>query len=128
MKGTNGLGWVGMQALPLNLERLMLSKLLFVLASLLTAAAWLSNVAASPIVVNESPMRIPLVRRLNFTGHNLLASDQARARYLKTRHLNHQPGSIPKNASDGVVNVGILNSAVSYIAQVRIIDGLHTRV
>lgn len=80
--------------------------------SLLATLSLLVTVLASPTVVNNSPIKIPLLKRYNFTGTSIVKSDQARLHYLKNRHLG------TKSAQDPAINVGITNAAVSYIAQV----------
>ena len=71
--------------------------------------------AASPIVVRKTPISVPLARRFNATGaSNVLASDQARARFLKSGGIKsvHKPAV---NAGD----VPVTNGAVIYTAAVR---------
>ena len=73
--------------------------------------------AATPVVVRDSPITIPVVRRLNFTSGTkvLLEQDQARARFLKSGAAK-QKG--PKASSAATFPVPVINEAVSYIAQV----------
>ena len=71
--------------------------------------------AASPVVVRNGPISIPLARRFNATGaKNVLAADQARAKFLK---------SGVKTTHKAAVNSGSLpvtNAAVTYTAAVCI--------
>jgi cathepsin E len=54
--------------------------------SLLPVLLLCSVVSTTPIVVRNSPVRLPLTRRLNTTWlGNLLQHDQARARALRAR-------------------------------------------
>lgn len=75
---------------------------------------------ASPVVVNESPIKLPIARRLNLTGTTLLKSDQARARFLKNQHLLPKPEfDVNKvKSAAAAMGVDITNGAVSYTAEV----------
>ncbi|KAH9913360.1 family A1 protease [Fomitopsis serialis] len=91
------------------------------LGSSLFAAVFLAvAVAASPVQVNKPLVSLPLVRRTNSTSFtNLLANDQARARYLKDRaqaKLQGRAASVDAtNAVDTyVVSVGVGSPATQY--------------
>ncbi|KAF9473455.1 aspartic protease [Pholiota conissans] len=72
--------------------------------------------SAKPVVVDMSPVTLPLSRRLNLTSiHNLVRHDQARARSLKSKgRFRSQFGA------RAVINEPIDNQAVTYIASVGI--------
>ncbi|OAX36292.1 acid protease [Rhizopogon vinicolor AM-OR11-026] len=87
---------------------------MFSFASLLTTLLVAVSIAASPVEIRDSPVTLPMARKLNLQGGtvNLLQHDQARATALKDRAtsgLDRRTGSAP-----------ITNEAVSYIAQVGI--------
>ncbi|KAH9913362.1 aspartic peptidase A1 [Fomitopsis serialis] len=77
-------------------------------------------VAASPVRIDKPLVSLPLVRRTNSTGlANLLANDQARARYLKDRtqsKLEGRTGSADatNTATQYVVSVGVGSPATQY--------------
>lgn len=72
-------------------------------------------VAANPILINRSPISLPLSRRLNLTSiDNLLKHDQARAKSLKTAGT----GGVFQSAA--VVNEPITNQAVTYVASIGV--------
>lgn len=69
--------------------------------------------ASSPLVVRNSPVSIPLARRFNVTGaKNILAADQARAKFLKSGTKSAQKAA----ASSG--SLPVTNGAVTYTAAV----------
>ncbi|EDR10672.1 uncharacterized protein LACBIDRAFT_317413 [Laccaria bicolor S238N-H82] len=69
--------------------------------------------AANPVVVNWSPVTLPLARFINFTGvHNLLQHDQACAQVLKNRAFGR--GSTPA----AIIDEPATNRLVSYITSV----------
>ena len=86
--------------------------------SQLLVVVYLSLVAAaSPLVVRNSPISIPLARRFNLTGGTKIADlDRARAQSFKsgarTAHAKTNP------ASDAIVPVPVVNAAVTYTATV----------
>ena len=87
---------------------------MFSFSSLLTTLLLALSIAASPVEVRNSPITLPVARRLNLDGGaiNLLQHDQARAAAFKDRatsSLSRRTGSIP-----------VINDAVSYIAQVGV--------
>ncbi|KAG1754953.1 aspartic peptidase domain-containing protein [Suillus paluster] len=87
---------------------------MFPAASLLAILLLALSIAGSPVEVRNSPITIPIVRRLNTSGGtiNLSQHDKARVAAIKDRSastLNRRAGNIP-----------VINEAVSYIAQVGI--------
>ena len=74
-------------------------------------------------VVRKNTISLPVVRKHNFSGKNLLKSDQARAQFLKTRHLSKDKQSFDlktaKNAAQSI-GVGITNAVVTYTVDVRV--------
>jgi len=87
--------------------------------TLLTTLVLALSVAANPVLVNRSPVSLPLSRRLNLTSvHNLLRHDQTRAKALKARGSAKAAGLSIQNAA--VINEQIDNQAVTYIATVGV--------
>ncbi|KAG1783587.1 aspartic peptidase domain-containing protein [Suillus placidus] len=87
---------------------------MFPAASLLTILLLALSIAASPVEIRDSPITLPIARRLNTSGGtiNLLQHDQCRAAALKTASgnaLGRRTGSIP-----------VTNNAVTYIAAVGV--------
>ncbi|KAG1757238.1 aspartic peptidase domain-containing protein [Suillus lakei] len=87
---------------------------MFPAASLLTTLLLALSIAASPVEIRDSPITLPIARRLNTSGGaiNLLQHDQARATALKSvgdSTLSRRAGSI-----------AVTNEAVSYIAAVGV--------
>lgn len=87
---------------------------MFPAASLLTTLLLALSIAASPVEIRNSPVTLPIARRLNTSGGtiNLLQHDQSRAAALKSVSgdtLNRRTGSI-----------AVTNDAVSYIAAVGV--------
>jgi hypothetical protein len=71
------------------------------------------GVAANPVVVNHSPIKLTLFKQHNFTSaHNLVTHDQARAQQLKNRAYKGNV-AVP-------VNTQITNQAVTYTASVGV--------
>ncbi|KAG2343384.1 acid protease [Suillus weaverae] len=88
--------------------------IMFPAASLLTTLLLALSIAASPVEIRDSPITLPIARRLNTSGGtiNLLQHDQSRATALKTvsgNALGRRTGSIP-----------VTNDAVTYIAAVGV--------
>ncbi|CAA7264829.1 unnamed protein product [Cyclocybe aegerita] len=82
--------------------------------TLLTTLLLALSVAANPVLVDRSPVTLPLSRRLNLTSvHNLVRHDQARAKALKAK------GTV-KHDSRAVINEQVDNQAVTYIASVGV--------
>ena len=93
-----------------------LSAMLARLSSLLALAAAAVVVVAKPVVIRDSPVTLPLARRLNITGvPNILKQDQARAKVLKARSQGAGKEGI-KQAS--LVNVDATNQATIYTVSV----------
>ena len=87
--------------------------------TLLTTLLLALSVAANPVLVNRSPVTLPLSRRVNLTSiHNLVRHDQARAKALRARATVKSTG-LPLH-SDAVINEPVDNQAVSYIASIGI--------
>ena len=69
--------------------------------------------AANPLVIRNSPVSLPFVRRFNFTdARDLIRKDQARARDLVALSQTKRSGSPG--------NVAITNTGVAYEANVGI--------
>jgi cathepsin E len=87
--------------------------------ALLTTLFLAFSVAANPVVINKSPVTLPLSRRVNFTSiHNLVRHDQARAKALKAKGAAKAAGVSFHN--DAVISSQADNQAVSYVASVGI--------
>ena len=90
--------------------------------NLLTTLLLAISVAASvtpPVLVNRSPVTLPLSRRVNVTNiNNLLLHDQARAKALKAKGAAKAAG-LPLH-TDAVINEAVDNQAVTYIASVGV--------
>ena len=87
--------------------------------TLLTTLLFTLSVAANPVLVNRSPVTLPLSRRVNLTSiHNLVRHDQARAKALRARATAKATG-LPLH-SDAVINEQVENRGVSYIASVGV--------
>ncbi|KAG1802548.1 aspartic peptidase domain-containing protein [Suillus subaureus] len=87
---------------------------MFPAASLLTTLLLALSIAASPVEIRNSPITLPIARRLNTSGGtiNILQHDQSRAAALKNvgeNTLNRRTGSI-----------AVTNDAVGYIAAVGV--------
>ncbi|EMD36748.1 hypothetical protein CERSUDRAFT_51190 [Gelatoporia subvermispora B] len=75
-------------------------------------------VAANPITVKNSPISVPVVRRLNLTGESTVADlDRARARSMRSGTFI-RPTRAKSAAS--VFNVPVINEVVSYVATVGV--------
>ncbi|KAG1830699.1 aspartic peptidase domain-containing protein [Suillus subalutaceus] len=88
--------------------------IMFPAASLLTTLLLALSIAASPVEIRNSPITLPIARRLNTSGGsiNILQHDQSRAAALKNvgeNTLNRRTGSI-----------AVTNDAVGYIAAVGV--------
>ncbi|KAF9486586.1 aspartic protease [Pholiota conissans] len=83
--------------------------------TLLTTLLLALSVAANPVLVDRSPVTLPISRRLNLTSvHNLVRHDQNRAKALKLK------GSSKGLGSRAVVNEAVDNQAVTYVASVGV--------
>jgi cathepsin E len=82
-------------------------------SSLLALLLLCSVVSTTPIVIRNSPIRVPLTRRLNVTSvSNLLKHDQARAKALQAR---------TRVVSTAIVgNEPVDNQAVTYVGAIGI--------
>ncbi|OCH85903.1 aspartic proteinase precursor [Obba rivulosa] len=75
-------------------------------------------VVAKPVVVRDSPITLPVVRRLNLTGKSTIADlDRARVRSMQNGVFS-RPARAKSAAS--VFNVPVTNEAVSYVATVGV--------
>jgi len=89
--------------------------------TLLTTLLLAISVAASvtPVLVNRSPVTLPISRRVNVTNiNNLVRHDQARAKALKAKGAAKHAG-LSLN-TDAVINEAVDNQAVTYIASVGV--------
>ncbi|KAF8078962.1 aspartic peptidase A1 [Lyophyllum atratum] len=87
-------------------------------ASLLSTVLLALAVSANPIVIRDSPVTLPLARRLNTTSiHNLVRHDVTRAKALRARAEAKASG---KFHVDAVINEQVDNQAVTYIASVGV--------
>ncbi|KAG0700668.1 aspartic peptidase domain-containing protein [Suillus ampliporus] len=87
---------------------------MFPAASLLTTLLLALSIAASPVEVRDSPITLPVARRLNTSGGsiNLVEHDQSRAAALKSIGTS----SLGRRAA----SIAVTNEAVSYIAAVGV--------
>jgi len=92
--------------------------------SLLTVTLLILNtfdVSGNPLIMDRSPITLPITRRLNLTSpHNLLRHDQARARALRARGTTKSLGMSLEN--DDVFNQAINNQVTTYLASVGVGD------
>lgn len=71
------------------------------------------GVVANPTIINQSPIKLTLLKQHNFTSaHNLVTHDQARAQQLKNRAYKGNV-AVP-------VNMSVTNQAVTYTASVGV--------
>lgn len=80
---------------------------------------------ASPVLVSENHIKLPIARRLtrNLTGTTLLRYDQARASHLRTQRLSHKP-TLAKSKVRGDAwadDVDLVNGATQYTAEVSVL-------
>ncbi|KAF8893668.1 aspartic peptidase A1 [Gymnopilus junonius] len=88
-------------------------------ATLLTILLLALSVAANPVLVNRSPVTLPLSRRLNLTSvHNLVRHDQNRAKALKLKGAAKAARTPLSEAA--VVSSQVDNQAVTYVASVGV--------
>jgi cathepsin E len=86
-------------------------------ATLLTTLLLALFVSANPIVVQKSPVTLPISRRVNLSSvHNLLRHDQSRAKALKAKGAAKASGLEDRSVIDEPVD----NQAVTYIASVSV--------
>jgi cathepsin E len=87
--------------------------------TLLTTLLLALSAAANPVLVNRSPVTLPISRRLNLTSvHNLLRHDQARAQALKAKGAAKAAG-VPFSEA-AVISTQVDNQAVTYVATVGV--------
>ncbi|PPQ79426.1 hypothetical protein CVT25_002696 [Psilocybe cyanescens] len=87
--------------------------------TLLTTLLLALSVAANPVLVNRSPVTLPISRRTNFTSvHNLLRHDQNRAKFLKAKGAAKAAGI--SFQQDAVINEQVDNQVVTYVASVGV--------
>ncbi|KAG6842467.1 hypothetical protein C0991_007597 [Blastosporella zonata] len=78
------------------------------------------TVSATPIVIQESSIKLPLARRLNVTSvHNLLRHDVARAKFLRAKAEAKLSG-VSNFTPRAVIEEQVDNQAVTYIASVGV--------
>jgi len=92
--------------------------------TLLTTLLLALSVAANPVLVNRSPVTLPISRRLNLTGltgaHNLVRNDQNRAKALRARSAAKAAGVPFKLEGAASINEQVSNQVVTYIASVGV--------
>ena len=88
-----------------------------VFATLLTTIFLTLAVAAEPIPVKRSLVTLPISRRINLNGINILEHDQLRAKALKATGEARAAG-LSDRAS--VINSQAENQAVSYVASIGV--------
>ena len=88
-------------------------------SALLLTLAFTLAVSANPVVIRDSPITLPITKRLNANGtFNLLERDQARVKGLKQFARQKTAGTLV----DAVVaSVPVTNQAVDYVANVSIL-------
>ncbi|EMD36747.1 hypothetical protein CERSUDRAFT_123806 [Gelatoporia subvermispora B] len=75
-------------------------------------------VVANPITVNNSPISIPIVKRLNLTGESTIAAlDRARVRSMRSGTFARPTGA---KAAASVFNFPVINEVFGYIATVGV--------
>lgn len=74
-------------------------------------------VTAKPVVVRDSPITLPIVRKLNLKGEATIADiDRARVQGFRDRSIATVHGA---SAAAAVLNVPVTNGLVQYTASVR---------
>jgi cathepsin E len=87
--------------------------------TLLTTLLLALSVAANPVLVNRSPVTLPIARRVNLTSvHNLVRHDQNRAKALKLKGAAKAAGIPFQEAA--VISEQVDNQAVTYVAAVNV--------
>lgn len=86
--------------------------------SLLATLVLALVVTANPVVIRDSPVTLPLVRRLNANGtaFNLLARDQARVSGLRSFAQRKLTGTLSEAAT--LASIPATNQAVDYVVSV----------
>ncbi|KAG6813213.1 hypothetical protein H0H92_013100 [Tricholoma furcatifolium] len=95
---------------------------MFRASTLLTTLLLALTVSANPIVIRDSPVKLPLVRRLNTAGlANLVQHDSARVKALLTRAEAKANGfQEDAAAAASIIDETVSNQIVSYIASVGV--------
>ena len=99
------------------------TSVMFASTILLASVAVTLSVAANPVVVRDSFVTLPLVKRFNFTGAaSLLQHDQARAQKLKALGNSRSAERLgfAARSEDAVISVPAVNDAVNYALNVSI--------
>ena len=88
-----------------------------VFATLLTTVLLALSVAANPVIVERSLVKLPLSRHINVTAsiQNVLQHDQLRAKNLRARGEARAAG-----VERAVISSQADNQAVSYIASIGV--------
>jgi cathepsin E len=89
-----------------------------VFATLLTTVLLALAVAAEPILVKKSLVTLPISRRINLNGLNILEHDQLRAKALRATGEARASGTLSNRAS--VISSQAENQAVSYVASIGV--------
>jgi cathepsin E len=85
---------------------------MFPTATLLSTLFLASSVIASPIVIRDSLITLPLSKRLNLDGISILEHDQARAKAFRAKNS--------AISTRDAINQPLTNKAVTYVAHVDI--------
>jgi cathepsin E len=89
-----------------------------VFATLLTTVLLALAVAADPIIVKRSLVKLPISRRINVTSVNILQHDQLRAKALRAKGEARIAGTL--HSDRAVISSQAVNIAVTYIASVGV--------
>ncbi|TRM66649.1 aspartic peptidase domain-containing protein [Schizophyllum amplum] len=74
-------------------------------------------VATKPVLVDRSPITIPLLKELNVTsGHNLVQSGKQRAQLLRNQALKKSGQAV----NDALIDEPVINEAVVYLADIGV--------
>ena len=90
-----------------------------VFATLLTTVLLTLAVAADPIPVKRSLVTLPISRRINLNGLNILEHDQLRAKALRAKGEARAAGT-PLSDRASVISSQAENQAASYIASIGV--------
>jgi cathepsin E len=89
--------------------------------TLLTTLLLALSVAANPVLVNRSPVTLPISRRVNLSSvKNLLQHDQNRAKALKLKGAARAAGISLQEDAASVISSQVDNQAVTYVAAVGV--------
>ncbi|PPQ63824.1 hypothetical protein CVT24_009774 [Panaeolus cyanescens] len=87
-------------------------------ATLLTTLILALSVAANPVLINRSPVTLPISRRVNASSpKSLLRHDQIRAKALKAKGAAKATGTFSEAA---IINEPVEDQAVTYVASVGV--------